>query len=123
MCLLDVPPHSLDDFFDEILQGRHDNEKNNHLVTRLSLIKDQLIEDEEKYISLARKGALYTFQKQDKINVSSDAEKHSHIIDHVTAKEMGKVYKRFFVNYEGSNNIGREMYHKIMNNTDDDICP
>lgn len=123
MCLLDLPTYSLDDFFDEMLERRHDNEKNNYLITRLSLIKEHLIEDEDKYISLAREGALHTYQKQHKIKVPLDTDKNSHIIDNVTAKEMGKVYKNFFVNHEGSNNIGREIYHKIMNNTYDNICP
>jgi len=49
MYLLKKPSYKIDDFYDELLINRHNNEKNDFLITKLNTLKQTLINAEEQY--------------------------------------------------------------------------
>lgn len=65
MYLLNLLDYSVDDFFDEMIRGRHDNAKNEYLPTRLKSVKEKIIKDEKRYMELAEEGVLHKYTKQE----------------------------------------------------------
>lgn len=122
MHLLGQPVYSIEDFYDEMLIGRHDNEKNSFLRTRLVSIKQELLDKEEIYLTLARKTELHTLSEQYVIDVPPSAGLDDSIPKIIDDKEMEKVYSNFLV--EGnSEKIGRKVYESIKANTYFNLCP
>lgn len=74
MYLLNMYNYSVNDFFDEMLEDRHNNIKNNYLKTRLLTIKIKLINAERSYKKLGGQGILHEFSEEESIIISSKAE-------------------------------------------------
>jgi len=123
MHLLKLPKYAIDDFYDEMLDGRHNNLKNEFLKTRLLLVKKQLIKSESKYRNLGTKKQLYTMLEHDNIKVFLTKIPKNPIPKIINAKEMEKVYTNFLVDKQDSDKIGREVYNSILTNTDFNLCP
>lgn len=123
MNLLSKPNYSLEDYFEDMLLGRHDNKKNNFLITRLLAIKPSLIFQEEAYKTLAEKKELYTIKAHDTIIIPSNVELEESLPRIVVADEMEKVYTNFLVDKPDSIKIGRKIYDSILLNTENNLCP
>lgn len=110
-------------FYDEMLEGRHDNSQNNYLKTRLESIKPILIDEEMNYKQYADKGNLHQIPKKESISIPTGTRLHKTIPELVTSKDMKKVYSNYFVGKKDSTNKGREVYDAIMANTYFNLCP
>lgn len=123
MYLLKLPEYSIENYFDEMLNGRHDNEKNKFIKTRLESIKTKLIVEEHSYQTLAKKKELYTIREKVSINIPETVELRDSIPKTINATEMEKVYTNFLVDKPGSKKIGRKVYETILLNTYYNLCP
>ncbi|WP_342540344.1 HNH endonuclease signature motif containing protein [Heyndrickxia sp. FSL K6-6286] len=123
MYLLKLPEYSIENYFDEMLNGRHDNEKNKFIKTRLESIKTKLIVEEKSYQSLAEKKELYTIREQVNISIPKTVELKESIPETINVTEMEKVYTNFLVDKPDSKKIGRKVYDSILSNTYYNLCP
>ena len=120
---LNLSVHTISDFFEEMLEGRHDNEKNDFLKTRLLSVKQNLIDAEIKYKKLGSEGRLFEISEQDFINIPLSEKFTKEIPQSITISEMKKVYTNYFVGEPGSSKVGRKVYDDIMSNADNNLCP
>ncbi|WP_404274725.1 HNH endonuclease [Exiguobacterium undae] len=120
---LSKPEYSLEDFFEEMLLGRHNNEKNSFLITRLLSVQPLLVIKEKAYENLAGKKELHTTEAHDTIFIPFHVKLDSLIPRTVIIAEMEKVYKSFFVDKPDSIKIGRKVYDSILQNTEYNLCP
>lgn len=123
MYLLDKPKYSIGDYFEDILKGRHNNKKNNFLITRLLLIKSILIHNETLYNSLGEKNELYNIPSEDIINIQPSAKLGDTIRKNISSAEMIKVYDQFLVDKPDSIKIGRKVYDSILLSAENNLCP
>lgn len=123
MYQLELPEYMLNDFFDEMLKGRHNNDKNKFLKTRLLAVKEFLISEEDKYKSLAEKSELHLLSEIEKIEIPGNIELIEGIPKIVTSDEMEKVYTNFLADSPDSEKIGRSVYDSILSNTNYSLCP
>lgn len=123
MYLLDKPRLSVENFYKDILYNRHNNEKNQFLITRLLLIEQQLIEEEKKYNVLASTQELYSITEQRTISIDNSIELNENFPRQISSKEMQKVYNDYLVDKPGSSKIGRKVYNSIFSNTYYSLCP
>ncbi|SPY17280.1 Uncharacterised protein [Paenibacillus polymyxa] len=123
MYRLNLPKHSLEEFFDGLLKGRRNNEKNNFIVTRLSNIKSDLVDAEKKYISLAEEKLLHTIPVQKIINIPEIVELSDGIPRAILDWEIEKVYSNYLVDTPGSQKVGREVYESVISNAYHNLCP
>ncbi|MED4174901.1 HNH endonuclease signature motif containing protein [Halalkalibacterium halodurans] len=121
--LLKRPIYSIENYYEDMLKGRHDNEKNNFLKTRLLSIKSKLIDEENTYQYLAEKKELYTISELDTISIPTIKELGDSIPKTINAAEMEKVYTNFLVDKQDSKKIGRKVYDSILSNTYYNLCP
>jgi len=119
---LRMPDFKLNNFYGELLKGRHNNTKNNFLIDRLAAIKDFLVDQETEYERLATENSLHLILEQQKIVITDLASTSGSLIE-VTAEESEKIYTDFLVEYPESPNKGRKIYKKILKNTLFGICP
>jgi|GEM_PF-1288879 len=123
MYRLNMPQYSIENFFDDLLKGRHDNEKNNFIKTRLLNIKSNLVDAEKEYMSLAETTSLHTISEQKKITIPDSVELVEGIPRFIFEWEMEKVYSNYLVDAPGSTKIGRKVYESILSNTYYNLCP
>lgn len=123
MYLLELTPYSVDYFVEEMLVGRHDNEKNKYLKTRFLSIIPKLIDEEKKYQELARNEKLHQITKHDSISLHLKGQLNGSIPQIITSAEMSKLYSSFFVGERKSTSKSREVYNAIMANTSHNLCP
>lgn len=123
MYLLNKPKYSIGDYFEDILKGRHDNKKNDLLITRLLLIKSQLINMEELYNSLGEKSELYNMPQEDIIYIPVTSMTCDSIPDNVNSSQMMKVYDQFLVDKPDSVKVGRKVYNSILLSANNNLCP
>lgn len=123
MYLLRQPEYSIGDYFEDMLKGRHDNEKNKFIKTRLLLVKSKLIDEEDNYKSLAKRQELHKFMEQDIISIPANIELDDSFPKTINAVEMEKVYTNFLVDKPDSVKIGRKVYDSILSNTYYNLCP
>ncbi|EPF10543.1 hypothetical protein ICA_03054 [Bacillus cereus BAG1O-3] len=123
MYLLKLPEYKIEDFYKEMLNGRHNNVKNKFLNTRLLTIQPLLQEAQDNYKKLGEEQSLHTIQENTTINIPSDVELDQSIPRTVDVKEMEKVYSNFLVDKPDSNKIGRRVYDSILSNTYYNLCP
>ncbi|PEC70893.1 hypothetical protein CON25_25535 [Bacillus thuringiensis] len=123
MYLLNLPEYKIEDFYVEMLDGRHNNDKNKFLKTRLLKIQPLLQEAQDDYKVLAEEQSLHTIQENKTLNIPSDVELDEPIPRIVNVKEMEKVYSEFLVDKPDSNKIGRKVYESILSNTYYNLCP
>lgn len=123
MYLLNLPNYTIGDYFEEMLVGRHDNEKNSFFKSRLLSIKSNLIDAEKDYQSLAIEKRLYTILEQETISISADVDLEDEIPRTISATEMEKVYSNYLVDKPDSQKIGRKVYDSILSNTYCNLCP
>ena len=64
---LRMPDFKLNNFYGELLKGRHNNTKNNFLIDRLAAIKDFLVDQETEYERLATENSLHLILEQQKM--------------------------------------------------------
>ncbi|MDQ0887895.1 hypothetical protein QFZ81_002983 [Paenibacillus sp. V4I9] len=123
MYFLKIPEYAIGSYFEELLEGRHNNEKNEYLITRLLSIKTTLVDAEAVYQSLALEKLLYTITEQETISIPPDVQLSGTVPRIITTEEMEKVYTSFFVDKPGSQKIGRKVYGSILSNTYYNLCP
>lgn len=123
MYLLKQPKYYIDNYFEDMLKGRHNNEKNKFLTTRLLLIKSKLIDEEGIYKLLAEKQELHNVSEQDIISIASTIELGDSFPKIINATEMEKVYTNFLVDKPDSVKIGRKVYDSILLNAHYNLCP
>ena len=124
MYFLNSPTYKIEDFYERILEGRHDNDKNKYLKTRLLSIQSVLQEAQRYYKGLGEKQLLYTIKEIEAIGIPEDVDLASHIDKKdVSANEMEKVYSTFLVDKPNSDKIGRKVYNSILSNTYYNLCP
>ena len=121
MYLVKAPKHRLDDFYDGLLEGRHNNEKNDYLRSRLIHIKPLLIEAEKKYIGYRKK--LYDLEESHIIDLPVGVQLDNAMKSYVDTNEMDKVYTEFFVGSPEVEKVGRVVYDSIISSADYNICP
>lgn len=120
---MNSPETSLEEFFDDLLQGRHDNTKNLMMITRLKAIKNDLITAEMHYQELGDNNLLHTIKEIDEIVIPVDAHLDKDVPRLVSDREMEKVYTNFFVDKPNSKKIGRRIYERILANAYYNLCP
>ncbi|WCN36222.1 HNH endonuclease [Aneurinibacillus uraniidurans] len=123
MYLLKPPEYGVEEFFDELLVGRHNNSKNQFLINRLSSIKSFLKDEQENYKELGGNKLLHTLKEHDTISIPTDAKLDDSISRTISAKEMEKVYSNFLVDEPDSIKIGRTAYDLILLNAYFNLCP
>lgn len=123
MYRLNIPEYTIEDFFDDLLKGRHNNTKNNFLKTRLIHIKSDLVEAEKQYMRLAEKQALHSVTVHKAISIPNSVELDDDIPKSIFDWEMEKVYSNYLVDAPGSQKIGRKVYESILSNTYYNLCP
>jgi 5-methylcytosine-specific restriction endonuclease McrA len=123
MYLLDSPSYKIEDFFDELLNGRHNNKKNNFLKTRLLAIKSPLIDTQNDYQRLGRDKLLHSLSVQETINIPTAIKLKEGIPRTISVSEMEKVYNNYLVDDPESDKIGRKVYNSILANTYHNLCP
>jgi hypothetical protein len=123
MYYLQMPKYSIKDYFEKMLKGRHNNEKNNFIKTRLLAVQSKLIDEESTYQSLAEKKELYSISEQDTISIPTDILLDDSIPKIINATEMEKVYSNFLVDNPESNKMGRKVYNSILSNAYFNLCP
>lgn len=123
MYLLGSPSYKIEDFFDELLNGRHNNLKNSFLKTRLIAIKFPLIEAQNEYQRLGRDKLLHSLSVQETINIPAAIELEEGIPRTISVSEMEKVYSNYLVDDPKSEKIGRKVYNSILANTYHNLCP
>ncbi|MEH7502914.1 hypothetical protein V7152_13035 [Neobacillus drentensis] len=123
MYLLNTPEYKIEDFFDELLIGRHNNQKNNFLKTRLLSIKSFLIDAQDNYQILGADKSLHTNVEQELINIPTDIKLCDGIPRTISSAEMEKVYNTYLVDKPESEKIGRKVYNSILANTYHNLCP
>lgn len=123
MYLLKSSKYSIEDYYKDMLKGRHDNEKNSFLKTRLLAIESILVDAEDEYQTFASKKELFTITEQDTINIPDNIDLDDKISRTITAAEMEKAYSSFLVDKPDSKKIGRKVYNSILSNTYYNLCP
>lgn len=124
MYFLNLPIYKIEDFYEELLEGRRDNEKNHFLKTRLLSIKSVLEDAQTHYEKLGRDGLLHTILENETISIPTDVRLKSDITKSgVSRGEMEKVYSNFLVDKPDSKKIGRTVYNSILSNTYYNLCP
>ncbi|MYL47809.1 hypothetical protein GLV94_19415 [Virgibacillus halodenitrificans] len=123
MYYLQMPKYSIKDYFEKMLKGRHNNEKNDFIKTRLLAVQSKLIDEESAYQSLAEKKELYSISEQDTISIPTDILLDDSIPQIINATEMEKVYSNFLVDNPESNKMGRKVYNSILSNAYFNLCP
>lgn len=123
MYLLKLPRYKIEDFYEEMLEGRHNNTKNQFLRSRLLSVHSFLQDAQSNYETLAKNQQLYTIQENETINIPSNVELEESIPRTITIKEMEKVYTNFLVEKPDSIKIGRKVYDSILTNTYYNLCP
>lgn len=123
MYFLNLPEDDLGDFFEDLLKGRHNNNKNSMLITRLQSVKKLLIDAENNYQILAGERLLHTITEVEEIIIPDDIEIDEGIPRVISDKEMEKVYTNFLVDKPDSDKVGRVIYNKILSNTYYNLCP
>ncbi|MED3727086.1 hypothetical protein [Priestia filamentosa] len=123
MYFLNPPEYRIDDFYKELLENRHNNEKNGFIRTRLLSIKSVLEQAQDDYEKLGREQALHKIEDKQNIEIPDDVELDENITRKVTIKDMEKAYSTFLVDKPGSLKIGRKVYESIMSNTYYNLCP
>jgi hypothetical protein len=123
MHLLNLPEYKIEDFFEELLDGRHNNHKNQFLKTRLLYIKSLLQDTQNQYQKLGNNNLLHTLTEHEIINIPPNVKLGNAIPRTVSAKEMEKVYTNFLVDIPKSTKIGRIVYDSILENTNFNLCP
>ncbi|GAB1804611.1 HNH endonuclease [Priestia megaterium] len=123
MYLLQSPMYSIDSYFEEMLVGRHDNQKNLFLKTRLLAVKSKLVDAENEYQTLAEKKELHNLLEQETIGLPPTMKSDDSVPKFITAAEMEKVYSNFLVDKPDSKKIGRRVYDAILSNTYYNLCP
>lgn len=123
MYLLTLPEYRIEDFFDEMLDGRHDNHKNKFFKTRLLSIKPFLQDAQNDYRILGENKLLHTLTEHNTISIRTNAELGDLVPRIISATEMEKVYSNFLVDNPYSNKIGRTVYDSILSNTYYNLCP
>src|SRR5690625_1341706 len=122
MYLLDYPKYNVEDFFDEMLEGRHDNHKNKYLITRLLSIKPLLAQAQNDYIVRGEEKELYKLEESKYIELPNNFTIND-IPDKISTAEMGRVYTDFMVEKPGSKKMGRKIYDLILSNSYYNLCP
>ncbi|TBL14513.1 hypothetical protein EYB35_08380 [Bacillus paranthracis] len=123
MYLLKLPLYKIENFYEEMLEGRHNNAKNKYLRTRLLKIQPLLQVAQKNYKILGKKQSLHKIQEEKIINIPNDVKLEESIPRIVGHKDMEKVYTNFFVDSPGSTKIGRRVYESILSNTYHNLCP
>lgn len=123
MYFLNLPEAALGDFFEDLLKGRHNNNKNSMLITRLKSVETLLIEAENHYQKLGEDRLLHTVKEVEEIIIPKDIELDGGIPRVISDKEMEKVYTNFLVDKPDSSKVGRIIYDKILSNTYYNLCP
>ncbi len=123
MYFLNLPEATLGDFFEDLLKGRHNNNKNSMLITRLKSVESLLIEAEKHYQKLGEDRLLHTITEIEEIIIPDDIEIEEGIPRVISDKEMEKVYTNFLVDKPDSEKVGRIIYDKILSNTYYNLCP
>lgn len=123
MYFLNLPEDALGDFFEDLLKGRHNNNKNAMLITRLKAVENLLTEEENIYRKLGEDRLLHTIKEVVEIIIPEDIELVEGISKVISDKEMAKVYTNFLVEQPDSSKIGRIIYDKILSNTYHNLCP
>ncbi|MBC2178516.1 HNH endonuclease [Listeria booriae] len=118
MKFLNSPDPWSEDFFNEMIKGRHNNEKNHFFIDRLTRVQKILNEAENDYLIKGKASILHEIKSS--TNVTSIDEKTSEIIE-VSGDEMGRVYTNFFVGKPNSDKLSRKIYDEIIANTEK--CP
>lgn len=113
---LNEPSRYINEFFQEMIVNKHNNEKNSFLRKRLQTIEDTLVSGESEYIEKARSVQLYTINEHDKV-----LEKDGETV--ITAAEMKALYNQDFVSKPGSRDIGRDMYDYLKSLALEKFCP
>ncbi len=121
MYLLKKPSYKIDDFYDELLINRHNNEKNDFLITKLNTLKQTLINAEEQYFNNGENNKLHEITQESEINLPSRIDQVKN--NKVTFKDIEKVYSNYFVEKPGSTKIGRVIYYSILANAEYNLCP
>ncbi|MES9786481.1 HNH endonuclease [Bacillus pumilus] len=120
MYKLNLPKYKIEDYFEELLVGRHNNTKNNFLTNRLISAKGIFIEAENSYFNLASTNSLHQVNPVDIVNLP---EMDKGIVHNISTSEMSKVYEVYFVDRPSSRKIGRKVYESILANSDHNLCP
>lgn len=123
MYLLELPDYKIEDFYEDMLEGRHDNSKNNFLRTRLLSIQQFLKDVQNDYETLGSDKLLYTISENKIISIPTDSDIDELIPRTISDKEMEKVYSSFLVDKPNSEKIGRKVYDSILSNTYYNLCP
>jgi len=123
MYFLDFPKYRIENFFEKMLEGRHNNEKNGFLKTRLLAIKPLLKDAQDDYLSLGRDKLLHKHEVKKTINLPCDSGLSEEIPKKVNSEEMEKVYSSFMLDKPDSEKIGRKVYDSILSNTYYNLCP
>lgn len=116
------PEFKLNEFYDELLKGRHNNTKNKFLISRLTIVKEFLISKEAEYQELAITKSMHLISEHQEIIIVNPISETEEMVE-ITADEMEKVYTEFLVESPDSTKKGREIYKKILKNTLFGICP
>ncbi|PEN69790.1 hypothetical protein CN539_25765 [Bacillus toyonensis] len=123
MYLLNLPEYKIENFYKELLDGRHNNDKNKFLKTRLLKIQPLLQVAQDDYKVLAEEQSLHEIQENTVINIPHTVELDEPIPRTVDVKEMERVYTEFLVDKPDSTKIGRTVYESILLNTSYNLCP
>ncbi|MBJ7570898.1 hypothetical protein JG789_06730 [Bacillus halotolerans] len=123
MYLLNLPKYTIKDYFEDFLDGRHDNSKNNYIKTRLLAAKSIFIDAEKNYQELATGKLLHTIDDHDIIAIPNNVKLDNKIPRIINASDMEKAYTNFLVDKPMSQKIGRKVYESILSNTTHNLCP